>query len=314
MIIDNQQEIIDAIYQNDSICEIYFGSDLVFIKRKEEEEQPVFDPDKLYIKGKFTDDSTKEDWYIINGTDTLKIDISNSVNPETKEFDAVIPNLMLGRTFYKNLKIERIDLITLPQNLQLDPLESLFSDCDNLLSVNLKYLNTHNYNNIQYLFSNCKKLENVIFGTFNTENITNMQGIFYKCKSLKQLDISSFKTGNVENIDMIFDECSNLETIHLGNNFDLSKVKDFTMPFLSCDKLKNITGKISNLGLGWGYLTTVLMLDLAPLTNESVMVFINGLAEVNSSKKILLKQETYSTLTDEQKQIAVDKGWTIAST
>lgn len=336
MIIDNQQEIIDAIYQEDSISEIYFGSDLVFIKRKEEEEAPVFDPDKLYIKGKFTDDSIEKDWYVktsFSNTEYSNKSIADYVDPETKEFDAVLTGITFGGIFYNNSKLERIDLIHIPESLK--QLYFVFNGCESLLSANLKYLNTDNVTDLQYLFCNCnniknldfstlntennqnlycflngcKNLETVKFGSFNTENVKDITNCFTDCEKLKELNISSFNTGKLEKMNGAFNALKNLKTLHLGNNFDLSKLTDGGMLFVECEKLKNITGTITNLGLSWN--TNQSLHIGSPLTNESAMVLINGLANVTSNRIIQFRKETYETLTEEQKIIATDKGWTI---
>lgn len=49
------------------------------------------------------------------------------------------------------------------------------------------------------------------------------------------------------------------------------------------------------------------------MDNKGVMVWINGLSEVSSSHTLTINTDTYNTLTEDQKQIASDKGWTIAS-
>ncbi len=100
----------------------------------------------------------------------------------------------------------------------------------------------------------------------------------------------------------MFYGCSNLVEIDFGS-FDVSKVTVMNYPFAFCSKLTTVTGVFKG---------TVVDLDLrnCPLTNESAMIFINGLGVAN--KTITFKASTYNTLTDEQKAIATNKGWTIA--
>ena len=56
-------------------------------------------------------------------------------------------------------------------------------------------------------------------------------------------------------------------------------------------------------------------LDLSPCTNlthDSIMVVINGLQTVTETQTLTLGSTNLAKLTDEEKQIATDKGWTLA--
>lgn len=63
-------------------------------------------------------------------------------------------------------------------------------------------------------------------------------------------------------------------------------------PFAFCSNLKNVIGSLSGIKMD-------LSLNVSPLTNESAMIFINGLATVDKAKTITFKATTYNTLTDE---------------
>ena len=56
-------------------------------------------------------------------------------------------------------------------------------------------------------------------------------------------------------------------------------------------------------------------LDLSPckdLTHDSLMVVINGLQTVTSAQILTLGSENLAKLTEADKKIATDKGWTLA--
>lgn len=48
------------------------------------------------------------------------------------------------------------------------------------------------------------------------------------------------------------------------------------------------------------------------LTHDSLMVVINGLQTVTSSQTLELGSKNLNKLTEEEKQIATGKGWTLA--
>ena len=48
------------------------------------------------------------------------------------------------------------------------------------------------------------------------------------------------------------------------------------------------------------------------LTNDSIMVVINGLQTVTSTQTLTLGSTNLAKLTEAEKKIATDKGWTLA--
>ena len=48
------------------------------------------------------------------------------------------------------------------------------------------------------------------------------------------------------------------------------------------------------------------------LTHDSIMVIINGLQTVTSTQTLTLGSTNLAKLTEAEKQIAIDKGWTLA--
>ena len=56
-------------------------------------------------------------------------------------------------------------------------------------------------------------------------------------------------------------------------------------------------------------------LDLSPcgsLTHDSLIVVINGLQTVTETQTLTLGLTNLEKLTEEEKQVAIDKGWTLA--
>lgn len=108
----------------------------------------------------------------------------------------------------------------------------------------------------------------------------------------------------------MFADCSELVNLNI-DGWDLSTVISYGSVFTRCNKLTNITGAISGI-------RNKLDVSASPLTNDSAMVLINGLDTSTGSiykpdKTIIFSSATYNTLSDEQKAIATNKGWTVTS-
>ena len=54
------------------------------------------------------------------------------------------------------------------------------------------------------MFSECSSLTSLNLSNFNTNNVTNMEGMFNKCSSLTSLNLSNFNTNNVINMNYMF--------------------------------------------------------------------------------------------------------------
>lgn len=75
--------------------------------------------------------------------------------------------------------------------------------------------------------------------------------------------------------------------------------------FTHCSALTTITG-IPH------FATTISFTDCTKLTHDSLMNVINGLQTVTTTQKLTLGAENLAKLTDAEKKIATDKGWTLA--
>lgn len=138
----------------------------------------------------------------------------------------------------------------------------------------------------------------------DTSNSTNFNYLFSMCSSLTSINVKNLNTENGKDFGYTFGYCSSLTTLNLGNNFKMNNSTNIFGMFYNCTSLTTVTGTISGLKLA-------LDLSYSPLTNESAMVFINGLEDVSSTKKLTFSSTTYDTLTEEQIAIATAKGWTV---
>ena len=137
----------------------------------------------------------------------------------------------------------------------------------------IAYESTSNVTNMSYMFYSCSNLASV--PSLDTSKVTNMSNMFLGCSSLKS--VSLFDTSNVTNMSDMFSNCSSLEEIHMINikaSFDIRASTKFT--------------------------------------REALVEILGNLANVGSTRTLTMGSTNLAKLTDEDKKIATDKGWTLA--
>ena len=75
--------------------------------------------------------------------------------------------------------------------------------------------------------------------------------------------------------------------------------------FYNCSSLKTITGNPN-------FKVSLKLSPCPNLTHDSIMVVINGLQTVTSKQTLTLGSTNLAKLTEADKKIATDKGWTLA--
>ena len=201
----------------------------------------------------------------------------------------------------------------------------MFKNCKSLTSIPL--LDTHLCTDMSWMFSYCSSLTSI--PQLDTSNVKDMGGMFRGCLSLTSIPL--LDTHSVTNMGAIFADCSSLTSIP---QLDTSKVEYMNEMFSGCASLPSVprldatslTGAGSMFGSSWsklnafttfGGLTNLKIdLNLSPcpnLTKESLLNVFNEAADVTASPKTLtLGSTNLNKLTDEEKAIATNNGWTLA--
>ena len=252
-------------------------------------------------------------------------------------------------TDFDGMKYSYSNVTKFPDGLKFAPRTGsncwdMFSNCSKLTEVSL--FDTSKVTNTQGMFYYCKQLASV--PVFDTSSVTNMSNMFYNCSHLGSVPL--FNTSKVTNMSSLFRGCSELESIplfdtskvdnmtnmfyncsHLGSVplFDTSKVTSMSGLFKGCSQLTSVpkldTSRVTTTGSmfsGCAQLTTLggfiglkVSLDLSGsplLTHDSLLNVINEAADVTSSpKNLTLGSTNLAKLTDEEKAIATNKGWTL---
>lgn len=98
----------------------------------------------------------------------------------------------------------------------LTSMESMFSNCSNITSINLDNFDTSNVTNMVETFNYCTSLSNLSSNNINTSKVTSFSRCFIQCTSLQQLDLSEWVIKNAY-ITQMFQGCRNLSFLDVRN-------------------------------------------------------------------------------------------------
>ncbi len=206
------------------------------------------------------------------------------------------------------------------------------------LSFNYPNFNTSNVTNMDYMFSglywkdndNAEKKQGFILpDSLDTHNVTSMSCMFSPQTTKGSINDGPYRvpmmdTSNVTMMYSMFNGCSVLKSIPL---YDTSKAENISYIFNKCSKLTeipalnfstanfgyNIFGGCSNLEeIHCTGLKISFDIHYSTKFTESALVeILNNLGTPTSSQTLTMGATNLAKLTDEEKAIATDKGWTL---
>lgn len=109
-------------------------------------------------------------------------------------------------------------------------MDSMFSDCSNLISV--PQMDTSNVISMNGMFSSCSSLTTIPL--LNTAKVTNMSYMFKDCTSITT--IPQLVTGSVTNMSGMFQGCGRLTAVP---QLDTSNVTNMYYMFQNCNNLRD---------------------------------------------------------------------------
>ncbi len=188
----------------------------------------------------------------------------------------------------------------------------IFYGCKNLSVIDVSNFDTGNVRYLDYMFCDCSNVESLEVSGFDTKNVTSMNAFFKGCSKISVIDISNYNLLKCDRAYDMFADCVNLDTIYMCNiDFanmkwdDAFKINDEWW-LDNTPKLRSIIGPVYNI------CCPELKIH-SPLSNESAMVFINGLKQQSSNSVIYFVYATFASLNSNQIAIANEKGWTVRS-
>ena len=141
-----------------------------------------------------------------------------------------------------NLNLSNFDIS------QVTNMDSMFSELSRLTSLDLSSFNTSRVTTMRSMFSTMVKITSLNLSGFDTSNVTNMGYMFYHMTSLVSLDLSNFDTSKVTDMSDIFSFAGGstpddkLENIYVNNDFDTSKLINYSGMFKDRKKLRGGAG------------------------------------------------------------------------
>lgn len=159
----------------------------------------------------------------------------------------------------------------------------------------ISYDDTSEVENMSNMFYNAINL--IIAPELNTSNVTDMSYMFVN-SPLTELPL--YDTSNVVNMLGICQGCRNLISIPAWN---VSTVTNFGSAFYSCYLLKSI--------LMYGMKASFAISSSTKFEQEDLVIILNNLATVTTSQTLTMGSANLAKLTDEDKEIAIAKGWTL---
>ena len=160
----------------------------------------------------------------------------------------------------------------------------------------ISFSDTSNVTNMAKMFNSCSKLTSI--PQLNTSSVKSMNGMFSHCESL--ISIPELDTSNVVDMGGMFSYCSNLTTIP---RLDANNVTNTSDMFEYCYKLTSI-------GL-YGFMYSIDITRTA-LEHNALVAFLNQAGTAKTGARITMGSNKLALLSDEEKAIATNKGWTLA--
>ena len=228
---------------------------------------------------------------------------------------------------------------------EVTTMSNMFSNCQNLTSLDSSTWDTSKVTTMNYMFTNCRNLSEIKgIESWDTSKVTTMGNMFESCQNLTSLDSSNWDTSKVTTMSYMFSNCHNLSEIKGIESWDTSKVTTMDYMFNNCKKLSTLsTIKADNLKFSsysspfgtsdntilysWGgfinlknsWNGTYCVNKLTALSHQSLVNIINGLYDFvgngvtpTSSQGIIKFGSTHlARLTEEEIAIATNKGWTL---
>lgn len=178
--------------------------------------------------------------------------------------------------------------------------DKLFQNCLSLVNVEVSVF-------ANYMFNGCKNLKIAI----STQAMnTTSNGVFKDCKALESAVVAD---GTTTIGFRVFDGCTSLKTVYLPSSITTATSSSLTSTsssyyvFYNCTALEDV-----QLGQDWNM---SLRLNVSNnLTVDSMVAMFNSLKDLtgDTAKTLTLGSTNLAKLTDEQKEIATNKNWTLA--
>lgn len=262
------------------------------------------------------------------------IDIVNKSDAKNVDLTMISPKneTSLKYLFQNNTNLTHINVSNWDTS-NVTSLRGAFASITNLEGVDFAEWDVSNVTDFYAMFDGSRKVNTIDVSKWDTSSAINMAWMF-NGNNLKSLDVSNFNTSKVTTMFAMFSGSHSLTQLDISN-FDTSNVLDFGRAFsywgTVCEEL-NISGlnlskctsmdgtfmrssfnvirsdglrlpniDMSNIGLN----------DSTALTVDSIVGLLNALPQSDKGYSFQIGSDNIAKLSDEQKAIATNKGWTL---
>lgn len=260
---------------------------------------------------------------IVNKSDAKNVDLTMISPKNETSFEYLFKN----NTNLININVSNWD------TSNITSLRRAFSLIPNLESVDFADWNVSRVTDFYAMFDGSMKIENIDVSKWDTSSAINMGWMFHG-NNFKALDVSNFNTSKVTNMFAMFSRSQSLTRLDVSN-FNTSNVLDFGRAFsffdsvceelnisgLNLTKCTSINGTFTNssfkvircdgLQLPNIDMSKIGLHASTELTVESIVGLLNALPQSDKGYSFQIGSNNIAKLSDEQKAIATNKGWTL---
>lgn len=176
--------------------------------------------------------------------------------------------------------LETLDLSSFNTEKVTD-MQTMFEGSTNLRTINLpKGFIGSNVTDLNGMFRGCANLTELDLSGSNAEKVKNMRSMFYGCVALSNLNLSGFKTGSLTEMRYLFSSCQSLESLDLSG-FNTENVTSMESMFSQCSSLRSLdlssfnTSKVIDMYLMFYKCTNLESIDLSSFDTENLQKMAN---------------------------------------
>lgn len=253
-------------------------------------------------------------YYAFSRYDNIELDLSSLDFSKVTSMDYMFQYSQIKNVIFNSLS-----------NPVLTNTRRMFAFADHLASIDLTNFDMSKVTLMEGMFSNASEVISIKLPMSIIKVSGDSGSIFASCRSLIDLDIGGLDFSNATNANFLFSSCRNLETLPMLNT---SSVTSANQMFFGCTKLTTIPAydfsQVTNLGSfvnGCTALTSIHCTGMKVnfnisastlFTREALLEIINNCATVTTTRILTMGATNLAKLTDEDKLLATNKGWTLA--
>ena len=223
-----------------------------------------------------------------------------------------------------------VNKIIVADTSQMTDFEAFFAEDKQLTSVSFPENFAPNAINMNSFFYQCNAIKNINIPKNFAPNATKFVNFCYNCNNLTSFEYAEDFGQKAEEVSRFFQNCHKLPSVIIPPNFANAKyVSDIcgncreltsvTFPsnfghnvvaawnfiylFNYCDKLTEIYGDLA--------LSVDFAVENNQVSHDSLIRVLNSIPTLTETKSLMLGSTNLAKLSDTEKQIATDKGWTL---